>query len=54
LVGIDWSKGIGGNSFLIAVVLIFVGWVAYYFIRRAYLKRIGIDLELAYKEVPPI
>jgi len=54
LVGIDWSKGIEGNTFLIAVVLIFVFWVAYYFIRRAYLKRIGIDLELAYKEVPPI
>ena len=54
LVGIDWTKGVGGNSFLIAVVGIFVFWVAYYFIRRWYLKRIGIDLDLAYKEVPPI
>jgi len=33
---------------------IFIGWVAYYFVRRAYLKSIGINLELAYKEIPPI
>ncbi len=33
---------------------VFVGWVAYYFIRRAYLKGVGINLDLAYKEVPPI
>jgi amino acid transporter len=33
---------------------IFVGWAAYYFIRRMYLKRRGIDLELAFKQVPPI
>ena len=33
---------------------IFIGWVAYYFSRRAYLKSIGINLELAYKEIPPI
>ena len=36
------------------VFSIFVIWVAYYFIRRWYLRRRGIDLELAYKEVPPI
>ncbi len=56
LVGVDFSQGLGftGNIFLYVVVAIFFGWVAYYFIRRAYLKRLGIDLDLAYKEVPPI
>jgi APA family basic amino acid/polyamine antiporter len=55
LVNVDMSNlGYSGNYFLYAVVAIFFGWVAYYFVRRAYLKRIGIDLELAYKEVPPI
>ncbi len=54
LVGIDWSKGILGNWFLVAVVAIFVFWVGYYFVRRWYLRRIGIELDLAYKEVPPI
>jgi len=33
---------------------IFVIWLAYFFIRRAYLKRRGIDLDLAFKEVPPV
>lgn len=41
-----WSIGI--------MAAIFMGWVAYYFVRRAYLKSIGINLELAYKEIPPI
>jgi len=55
LVNVDMSNlGYSGNLFLYVVVLIFFGWVAYYFIRRAYLKRIGINLDLAYKEVPPI
>ncbi len=56
LVGVDFSQGLGysGNIFLYAVILIFVFWVGYYFVRRWYLKRIGVDLELAYKEVPPI
>ncbi len=38
----------------IVMLGIFVAWSAYYFIRRWYLKRSGIDLELAFKEVPPI
>ena len=55
LVNVDMSNlGFSGNYFLYAVVAIFFAWVAYYFVRRAYLKRIGIDLDLAYKEVPPI
>ncbi len=41
-----WSVGIMAG--------IFVGWVIYYFVRRAYLKSVGINLELAYKEIPPI
>jgi amino acid transporter len=32
---------------------IFVTWLAYYFIRRAWLRRVGINLDLAFKEVPP-
>ena len=56
LVNVDFSQGLGysGNLFLYVVIAIFFGWVGYYFVRRAYLKRIGIDLDLAYKEVPPI
>jgi len=33
---------------------IFVFWLAYFFVRRWYLKRIGINLDLAFKEVPPV
>ena len=56
LVNVDFSQGLGfsGNIFLYVVVAIFFSWIAYYFVRRAYLKRLGIDLDLAYKEVPPI
>ena len=55
LVNVDISNlGYSGNAFLYAVIAIFLGWVVYYFVRRAYLRRIGIDLDLAYKEIPPI
>src|SRR3989454_1047674 len=55
LVNVDISNlGYSGNWFLYAVIAIFFGWVAYYFVRRAYLRRIGINLDLAYKEIPPI
>src|SRR5438046_2147345 len=55
LVNVDFSNlGYSGNLFLYVVVAIFFGWVAYYFVRRAYLRLIGLDLDLAYKEVPPI
>jgi APA family basic amino acid/polyamine antiporter len=55
LIGVDVTQGPAGiPPFAYIMLAIFVGWVAYYFIRRAYLRRIGIDLELAYKEVPPI
>src|SRR5213596_3298799 len=55
LVNVDLSNlGYSGNLFLYVVVAIFFGWVAYYFVRRAYLRRIGVDLDLAYKEIPPI
>src|SRR5467141_3574773 len=55
LVNVDLSNaGYSGNLFLYVVVAIFFGWVAYYFVRRAYLRRIGFDLDLAYKEIPPI
>jgi hypothetical protein len=36
------------------MLAIFVGWVTYYFVRRWWLRRVGINLELAYKEVPPV
>lgn len=36
------------------MLAIFLGWVVYYFVRRSWLRRIGIDLELAYKEIPPV
>ncbi|HUK50052.1 MAG TPA: APC family permease [Terriglobales bacterium] len=36
------------------MLAIFVFWVVYFFIRRAYLKGRGIDLDLAFKEVPPV
>src|SRR5436309_15133322 len=50
LVNVDLSNlGYSGNLFLYVVVAIFFGWVGYYFVRRAYLRRIGIDLDLAYK-----
>lgn len=48
---------LAGNSGYISLGImagIFIGWVAYYFLRRAYLRSIGINLELAYKEIPPI
>ena len=47
---------LGVNSLISEEIVtsIFVAWVAYYFIRRWYLRRRGIDLELAYKEIPPI
>lgn len=55
LIGVDVGLGLAGiPPFAFILVAIFFGWVAYYFIRRAYLKRLGIDLDLAYKEVPPI
>ena len=55
LIGVDVGLGLAGiPPFAFILVAIFFGWVAYYFIRRAYLKRLVIDLYLAYKEVPPI
>jgi basic amino acid/polyamine antiporter, APA family len=33
---------------------IFVAWSAYYFVRRWWLRRVGVDLELAFKEIPPV
>lgn len=55
LIGVNVTQGLAGiPPFAFIILAIFVGWVAYYFVRRAYLRRRGIDLELAYKEVPPI
>src|SRR5207245_755433 len=48
------SAGFDGVKSLLIMVAIFVGWTAYYFVRRAYLRSRGINLHLAYKEVPPI
>lgn len=51
---VDFSKGFDGVKSLLLMLVIFFGWVAYYFIRRWYLRGKGVNLELAYKEVPPI
>jgi high-affinity Fe2+/Pb2+ permease len=50
------ALGFGGGNLTgeLLMLAIFVGWSAYFFIRRWWLKRVGIDLDLAYKEVPPI
>ena len=55
-VGVDLTLGLftGNNPFVLVLIAIFAGWSIYYFVRRWYLRRIGIDLELAYKEIPPI
>jgi len=50
----DLSKGLDGVISLLIMTAIFVGWTMYYFVRRAYLRSIGINLDLAYKEIPPI
>ena len=46
--------GVANPTSEAVMLAIFLFWVAYYFIRRWWLKRVGIDLELAFKEVPPI
>jgi len=38
----------------LVILGIFVFWTGFFFLRRWYLKRRGIELDLAYKEVPPI
>jgi APA family basic amino acid/polyamine antiporter len=50
----DLSMGVDGLKSLLIMLTIFVGWSVYYFIRRAYLRSRGINLDLAYKEIPPI
>jgi amino acid transporter len=51
---VNLNAGLDGVISGLIMVGIFVAWTAYYFIRRWYLKRVGVDLDLAYKEVPPI
>ena len=46
--------GFASLSSEIVMLAIFIGWTAFYFVRRWYLKRSGIELEMAFKEVPPI
>jgi len=36
------------------MLTIFLGWIGFFFLRRWWLSRVGINLDLAYKEVPPI
>jgi APA family basic amino acid/polyamine antiporter len=36
------------------MLAIFLGWIGFFFLRRWWLSRVGINLDLAYKEVPPI
>ncbi len=51
---VDFSRGLDGVLSALIMVVIFIGWTTYYFVRRWYLRRIGINLDLAYKEIPPI
>jgi APA family basic amino acid/polyamine antiporter len=48
--------GLGVASLTSEVIMlaIFLGWIGFFFLRRWWLKRVGINLDLAYKEVPPI
>jgi basic amino acid/polyamine antiporter, APA family len=48
--------GLGVASLTSEVIMlaIFLGWTGFFFLRRWWLKRVGINLDLAYKEVPPI
>jgi basic amino acid/polyamine antiporter, APA family len=48
------TMGFDGLKSLLIMFAIFIGWTVYYFVRRAYLKSVGISLDLAYKEIPPI
>jgi basic amino acid/polyamine antiporter, APA family len=47
------SLGVFNPVSLIAIAGSLVLFVVYYFIRRAYLKNIGIDVELAFHQLPP-
>jgi amino acid transporter len=46
--------GVANLESEIIMLGIFVFWIAVFFVRRWWLRRVGIDLDLAYKEVPPI
>ena len=35
------------------IVCVYIFWLIYYFGRRAYMKRKGIDVELAFRQIPP-
>jgi APA family basic amino acid/polyamine antiporter len=51
---VDPTYGGGGDPIVIALnALLIVGAIFYYFLARWYRKRQGIDIELAFKEVPP-
>jgi APA family basic amino acid/polyamine antiporter len=47
------SLGVYNTISLIAIVGSIIIFVVYYFIRKAYLKNIGIDVELAFRQLPP-
>ncbi len=46
--------GVANLTSELIILGIFLGWVGYYFARRWWLRKRGIDIELAYKEIPPI
>ena len=46
--------GVASLTSEVIMLIIFVGWIGFFFLRRWWLKRVGINLDLAYKEVPPI
>lgn len=46
--------GVANLTSELIMLAIFLGWIGFFFLRRWWLKRVGIELDLAYKEVPPI
>jgi amino acid transporter len=48
--------GLGVSSYTSEAIMlaIFLFWIGYFYLRRWWLKRIGINLDLAFKEVPPV
>lgn len=47
------SLGVYNKLSLGVIIGIYVFWLIYYFVRRAYMRSKGIDIELAFQQIPP-